>query len=155
MLPGGTIGIPEWEDSYTAAQPPRAIPDADAPAVLPELVHLRGMSETANRRYWFALHQGSLWFRPNLEVTGIDGDWGRVPWVVQLNVPGEITDRLSITKSGTGAIQRQLRIEGRDAEGHTGYWQKDIGAGSAHPWINASSASRVSHRHPHHPIAYG
>lgn len=328
VLPGGTIGVPEAEDHVTATRPPRAIPDPDAPAALPDAVHLRGMTETSNRQYWFALHEGSLWFRPNLEETGVDGGWGRVPtpdcldgrivaisadddelvaldarrtihqldqvladpalwnwstrwgnpfwtdqdgwdvppghawdwsvvsnvedetwldpagnhhrigdgkvshiwllgedqrtftyldpwlpkdlsyemcgphrgrfvaesmvssgstvfvvnrygdlftrvydfdiagadpvffsyayedqrgvddpdiqlpgapWVVQPKVSGEITDRLSITKSGTGVVHRTLRVEGRDADGHTGYWQKDIGDGSAHPWLNATS----------------
>lgn len=328
VLPGGTIGVPEVEDHVTASQPPRAIPDPEAPAALPDAVHLRGMTETSNRQYWFALHEGSLWFRPNAEVTGVDGGWGRVPtpdcldgrieaisadddelvaldaqrtihqldqvladpalwnwstrwgnpfwtdqagwdvppghawdwsvvsnvedetwldpagnhhrigdgkvshiwllgedqrtytyldpwlpkdlsyemcgphrgrfvaesmvssgsvvlvvnrygdlfsrvydfdiagadpvffsyayedqrgaddpdiqlpgapWVVQPKVPGEITDRISITKSGTGVVERTLRIEGRDADGHTGYWQKDVGDGSAHPWVNATS----------------
>ncbi len=328
VLPGGTIGIPELEDDLTNDTGPRAVPADDAPADLPDAVHLRGMTETYNRNYWFALHDGSLWFRPNLEVTGVDGGWGRVPtpecldgritqisadddelvaldaerrihqldqvladpalwnwstrwgnpfwtgdgwnvpagaawdwsvvsnkedetwldpagnhhaigdgkvshiwllgedrqtltyldpwlprdlsyeacgplrgrfvseamvssgstlmvvnaygdiwtrvydfdiagadpvffsyayedqrgvsnpriqlpgapWVAQPKVPGDITDRISIFKQGTGVTDRTLRIEGRDAEGRTGYWEKPIGLGTEHPWINGESS---------------
>ena len=49
-------------------------------------------------------------------------------WVVQPKVPGTITDVITVEKRGVGAVQRMLRVEGRDAHGHTGYWEKDISA---------------------------
>lgn len=326
-LPGGTVGVPEEGIASQAA--PRAVPNPNAPADLPDRVHLRGAAETFNRQYYFALRAGSLWFKPNVEATSIDGGWGRVPtpdcldgrmtaisadddelvalgpdrriflldriladpalwnwstrwgdpfwtgdgwfvpedirawdwsvvspredvtwldpagndhqigegkvshiwllssdgqrftyldpwlprdysyrmcgphrgrfqavamassgstlfivnehgdfftrvydfdiagsdpvffsysyedqrsvanpriqlpgvpWVVQPKIDGEITDRISIHKRETGVVDRTLRVEGSDADGHTGYWEKEIGAGSAHPWINATSA---------------
>lgn len=47
-------------------------------------------------------------------------------WVHQPKVPGTITSAISVAKAGTGAIHRTLRVEGLDARGRTGYWEKDI-----------------------------
>ncbi len=47
-------------------------------------------------------------------------------WVRQPKVPGRITSAISVEKRGRGAVHRILRVEGRDARGHTGYWQKDV-----------------------------
>jgi len=41
-------------------------------------------------------------------------------------VPGTITSAISVAKTGVGAIHRTLRVEGLDAKGRTGYWQKDV-----------------------------
>ena len=49
-------------------------------------------------------------------------------WRVQPKVPGTITSVISIEKHGFGSKGRTLRVEGRDAEGRTGYWQKEITA---------------------------
>ncbi|QES51595.1 hypothetical protein DEJ50_30860 [Streptomyces venezuelae] len=48
-------------------------------------------------------------------------------WVHQPKVPasGEITDRISVHKTGRGSDARELRIEGRD-RGVTGYWHKAL-----------------------------
>lgn len=48
-------------------------------------------------------------------------------WVRQPKIPGEITDRVSIHKTGPGSDARELRIEGRD-NGRTGYWTKQLTA---------------------------
>ncbi|MFI6774349.1 hypothetical protein [Nocardia sp. NPDC050412] len=48
-------------------------------------------------------------------------------WVRQPKVPGEITDRVSIHKTGPGSEARELRVEGRD-NGRTGYWTKQLTA---------------------------
>lgn len=47
-------------------------------------------------------------------------------WVHQPKVPGKITSAISVAKSGVGAIHATLRVEGLDAKGRTGYWQKDV-----------------------------
>jgi hypothetical protein len=49
-------------------------------------------------------------------------------WVHQPKVPGTITDAISVEKTGVGALHRTLRVEGRDARGRTGYWEKDVRA---------------------------
>jgi hypothetical protein len=59
-------------------------------------------------------------------------------WVHQPKVPGRITSAISVEKVGTGAIHRTLRVEGLDAGGRTGYWEKDI--------IKTSSAAWRFHR---------
>lgn len=55
-------------------------------------------------------------------------------WVHQPKVPGAITSAVSVEKTGTGAIHRTLRVEGLDARGRTGYWEKDIIKTSAAAW---------------------
>jgi hypothetical protein len=47
-------------------------------------------------------------------------------WVRQPKVPGEITHNISLHKLGANMVHRIMRIEGRDAQGQTGYWEKDI-----------------------------
>jgi hypothetical protein len=49
-------------------------------------------------------------------------------WVHQPKVPGAITSAISVAKTGTGSVHRVLRVEGRDARGRDGYWQKDVTA---------------------------
>ncbi|MFJ5546173.1 hypothetical protein [Streptomyces sp. NPDC093225] len=50
-------------------------------------------------------------------------------WVRQPKVPaaGELTDRISVHKTGRGSDARELRVEGRD-HGFTGYWHKSLTA---------------------------
>ncbi len=48
-------------------------------------------------------------------------DWRRQP-----DVPGMITDLITILQTGEGNGSFELRVEGQDAEGHTGYYRKDI-----------------------------
>lgn len=55
-------------------------------------------------------------------------------WVHQPKVPGAITSAISVEKAGTGAIHRTLRVEGLDARGRTGYWEKDIIKTSSSAW---------------------
>jgi hypothetical protein len=55
-------------------------------------------------------------------------------WVHQPKVPGTITSAISIEKVGTGAVHRTLRVEGRDARGRDGYWEKDIVQRSSSAW---------------------
>lgn len=46
-------------------------------------------------------------------------------WMRQPKVPGEITDRISIHRTGPGSSALELRVEGRDG-GRTGYWTKQL-----------------------------
>ncbi|HWI70805.1 MAG TPA: hypothetical protein VNT55_02540 [Baekduia sp.] len=55
-------------------------------------------------------------------------------WVRQPKVPGAITSAISVAKTGTGAVHRTLRVEGLDARGRTGYWEKDIISASPSAW---------------------
>ncbi|MEU2242550.1 hypothetical protein ABZ572_24425 [Streptomyces sp. NPDC018338] len=50
-------------------------------------------------------------------------------WVHQPKIPatGQITDRISVHKTGRGSDARELRVEGRD-NGRTGYWRKALTA---------------------------
>ncbi|MRH92473.1 hypothetical protein GFY24_34495 [Nocardia sp. SYP-A9097] len=48
-------------------------------------------------------------------------------WVRQPKVPGVITDRVSIHKTGVGSDARELRVEGVDG-GRNGYWTKQLAA---------------------------
>lgn len=46
-------------------------------------------------------------------------------WIPHPRVPGRITDRISLRKLPPGTEHRVMRIEGMDASGNTGYWEKD------------------------------
>jgi hypothetical protein len=54
-------------------------------------------------------------------------------WARQPKIPGRITDRISIAKTGKGAIHAILRVEGRHG-GASGYWQRDIAQPAAAGW---------------------
>src|SRR5439155_381971 len=46
-----------------------------APASLPEEIYLRSTTATYNRRYWFIVRAGRIYFKSNAEVTGIRQPW--------------------------------------------------------------------------------
>ncbi|MGW5229895.1 hypothetical protein ACWEP5_33815 [Nocardia niigatensis] len=48
-------------------------------------------------------------------------------WLRQPKIPGRITDRVSVHKTGIGSDARELRVEGAD-NGRTGYWMKQLTA---------------------------
>src|SRR5206468_964450 len=91
-LTGGTAGAPE------TATPGRQLPDrgnglapgdpTSAPAALPDAIYLRSTTATYNRRYWFILRAGRIYFKSNAEVTGI-----RQPWA-PLRTPGCFDSRV-------------------------------------------------------------
>jgi hypothetical protein len=86
-LTGGTAGVPE-----RTTPPGQLVPDrgnglgrgdpTSAPASLPRAIYLRSTRATYNRRYWFIVHGGHIYFKSNAEVTGI-----RQPWA-PLSTPG-------------------------------------------------------------------
>ncbi|MCB0859631.1 MAG: hypothetical protein KDB54_03170 [Solirubrobacterales bacterium] len=47
-------------------------------------------------------------------------------WVQQPKIHGKITNRISIFTVGRGTLHRTLRVEGRNAKGVHGFWQKDL-----------------------------
>lgn len=49
-------------------------------------------------------------------------------WAQQPKIPGEITSRISVHTTGEGSNARELRVEGRNAAGETGYWHKALTA---------------------------
>lgn len=74
----GTAGLPE------AGPPDATLGDGNglnpgdptsAPASLPRNVYLRTTRETYNRRYWFALRGGHIYYKANAEVTGMKQPW--------------------------------------------------------------------------------
>ena len=46
-------------------------------------------------------------------------------WLQQPKIHGAITQNISVHKVGLDMDHRILRVEGQDASGHTGYWEKD------------------------------
>ncbi len=55
-------------------------------------------------------------------------------WVHHPRVPGPITDRVSLRKLPPGTEHRQMRVEGTDAAGNSGYWQKDQAQTHSSDW---------------------
>lgn len=54
-------------------------------------------------------------------------------WLQQPKIAGAITHNISVHKIGVNMEHRILRVEGEDASGHTGYWEKayqDMAAGA-------------------------
>lgn len=67
------------------------------------------------------------------DQTGVEAPRVQLPapdWVAQPPVPGRVTDRVSMAKIFTMPTGRLLRVEGLDADGNTGFWQKSLEAAS-------------------------
>lgn len=47
-------------------------------------------------------------------------------WIHHPRIPGAITNRLSLRKLPPDTVHRVIRVEGQDAAGQTGYWEKDL-----------------------------
>jgi len=47
-------------------------------------------------------------------------------WIHHARVPGRVTDRISLRQLGSDTRHRVMRVEGQDAAGHGGYWEKDL-----------------------------
>ena len=83
-LPDGTAGAPEAatpgrtgspEDTGPATLPP---PQNHVENGLPARVYLKSPTQSRNRRWYFALKDGHLYMKPNIERTGEDGPWHQV-----------------------------------------------------------------------------
>jgi hypothetical protein len=55
-------------------------------------------------------------------------------WVHQPKIPGYITDAISVFSDGPGSDHRRLRVEGVDARGRHGFWEKEVGQPGASSW---------------------
>lgn len=55
-------------------------------------------------------------------------------WIRHPRVPGRITDRVSLRKLPPGTEHRVMRIEGTDAGGNTGFWEKDLAQTRSSDW---------------------
>ncbi len=55
-------------------------------------------------------------------------------WVRHPRVPGTITDRISLRKLTPGTEHRVMRVEGRDASGNSGHWEKDLAQSRGSDW---------------------
>ncbi|MFI2475715.1 hypothetical protein [Nocardia xishanensis] len=67
---------------------------------------------------------------PDMLAERVDGRYAAIQlpapdWMRQPKVPGEITDRISVHKTGPGSAARELRVEGRDG-GRNGFWTKRL-----------------------------
>jgi hypothetical protein len=47
-------------------------------------------------------------------------------WIQHSRVPGRVTERISLRQLGSDTRHRFMRIEGLDAAGRSGYWEKDL-----------------------------
>jgi hypothetical protein len=109
-LTGGTAGLPE------AATPGRYTKDrgnglrpgdpTTAPRSLPHAVYLRSTTATYNRRYWFVLAHGHIYYRSNRDVTGIRQPWAPLP------TPGCLDGRVK----GISADDDEMIAIGRDRQ---------------------------------------
>jgi hypothetical protein len=81
-LAGGTAGTREVEGAPPRepdhGNPLEAGDDPEAPWRLPDRVDLRGPRQTFNRRYEFVVARGTVWYRSNAELTGIEEPWAKL-----------------------------------------------------------------------------
>ncbi|MGE5423139.1 MAG: hypothetical protein ACM3QW_07730, partial [Ignavibacteriales bacterium] len=68
-------------------------------------------------RYSYEDQRGKLF--PAIQLPSFD-------WTMQPKINGRITDKISIHKKGKNCIHRILRVEGLDAEGNTGFYERDV-----------------------------
>lgn len=82
LLGAGSVDPPApVRDAIDATGPDRHGPmtGAEAPpavaATLPGIVHFRGRTETFNHEHYYAVRGGTIYTKPNVELTGFDGPW--------------------------------------------------------------------------------
>lgn len=47
-------------------------------------------------------------------------------WIHHARIPGRVTDRISLRQLPPDTRHRVMRVEGQDASGRSGYWEKDL-----------------------------
>ena len=74
-LPGGQVARPgrRTGNGLAPGAPTRR------PATLPDRIHLRSTTQTYNRRYWFVLDGGQIYYKSNAEQTEIEQPWAPLP----------------------------------------------------------------------------
>lgn len=92
-LAGGTVGTPEDRDmpgrGNDEGNPLSAGDPATAPAALPDQVVFRSERRSFNRRYQFAVADGTIFYKSNTAATGIEEPW------TALDVPGCFDGRVA------------------------------------------------------------
>jgi hypothetical protein len=83
-------------------------------------------ADTLFFRYSYEDQRGQL--APAIQLPAPD-------WVKQPKIAGEITDRITVFKTGSGSDARMLRVEGRDSSGAAGFYEKSIASANGADWV--------------------
>ncbi len=115
-LAAGTIGLPELpgepgRKGTDRGNPLNAGDASTAPQALPTQVIFRSTTQTFNRRYQFALHRGTIWYKSNTAVTGIKEPWAKLK--VDRCFAGKVAG-ISVDDDELIAIDRDRWIYGMD-----------------------------------------
>lgn len=99
---------------------------------------ISGLDEFIDLLYGYAYEDQSAAARPKIQLP--PEDWTRQP-----KIRGRITDRISIHKQGRreDCWDRLLRVEGLDAGGRTGYYEKAITATRSEDWTFHRTGMRL------------
>lgn len=93
--------------------------------------------EVYTRLYEFDVSGGNSMF---LDYSWQDQDDAPAPllqlpapeWVHHVRIPGRVTARISLRQLGSDTRHRVMRVEGLDASGQAGYWEKDLADAAWH-----------------------
>lgn len=146
LKPGGRwLG---WNDAWLP-------PDLDYEVCGPERGGVRAVGLSTSGSTWMVMSRhGELWTRlwdydiggGNVELiaysyedqTGSPNPARQLPpepWRRHPRIDGVLTSAISLHKVGQGCVHRIMRVEGLDAEGHTGFYERDIAAAEGEPWV--------------------
>ncbi len=86
--------------------------------------------------------------RYSWQVERQDSNWQLPPagWVTHADPPGNVTDAVSISRTGPDASNRLLRIAGWSRKGRPGYWEKPIAATGRAAWRFVAVPGRLPGR---------
>ncbi|GAC1411704.1 MAG: hypothetical protein NVSMB57_06750 [Actinomycetota bacterium] len=103
ILTGKSLDVPApIRDAINSTGPDRHgpmtgnAPSASIAATLPNIVHFRGRTETYNDQRYYAVRGGTIFTKPNVEATGMHGDWREL--LVPSCLDGKVTE---ISADGT------------------------------------------------------
>jgi hypothetical protein len=82
-------------------------PRSDVLDALPDIVYLKTTTQSFNRLYYFAVLNGDVWVKPNVESTGVDGAWSKV--VVPAALVGRVSE-VSADDYGVVLFDRDGRL---------------------------------------------